>query len=171
MHDSSTAAQVADGTPPSAVSRRGFLGGVGIGAATTAIARAAEQSVEQAAEVVLRAGAGEADITSFRGCQIDGHIGVPRPMENVATPLHARALVLEEGGRKFCFLSLDVITTTNDEADRIRRTLAAKFGFDRDAVAVHTTQNHSAPSIGQFMLSDRLPAARKYPWLRGSHPD
>jgi neutral ceramidase len=152
---------------PSAVSRRGFLGGCGIGAATAAVAGAAEA----AAAAVLRAGAAEADITPFRGCQIDGHIGVPRPMEAVGTPLFARALVLEEGGRRFCLLSLDVLTTTTAEADTIRRTLAEKFGFDRDAIAVHTTQNHSAPSIGQIMLSDRLPAARKYPWLRGSHPD
>jgi hypothetical protein len=154
-------------TPPGGVSRRGFLGGCGTAAATAAVAAAAEA----AADVVLRAGVAEADITPFPGCQIDGNIGAPRPMEAVGTPLFARALVLEEGGRRFCLLSLDVLTTTTAEADRIRRTLAEKFGFDREAIAVHTTQNHSAPSIGQIMLSDRLPAARTYPWLRGSHPD
>ncbi len=161
-----------DGRPGTSVSRRGFLGGCGLGAATAAVATAAvAQAGEAAADVVLRAGAGEADITPFRGCQIDGNIGVPRPMEEVVTPLNARALVLEQAGRRFCLLSLDVLTTTDEEADRIRRTLAEKFGFDRDAVAVHTTQNHSSPSIGQIMLTDRLPAARKYPWLRGSNPD
>lgn len=119
----------------------------------------------------LRAGAGEADITPFLGCQIDGNIGVPRPAEVVITPLHARAMVLEQDGKKFCFLSMDLLAITNVESDNVRRMAMEKFGFTRDAVAVHVTQCHSAPSMGQIMLSDRLPATKKYPWLRGSHPD
>src|SRR5438477_4590869 len=108
----------------------------------------------------LKAGAGEADITPFLGCQIDGNIGVPRPAEIVIARLYARALVLEHDDRRFCFLSMDLLAITGEWAGKIRRMAAEKFGFSPDAVAVHVTRCHSAPSLGHIMLSDRLPAVR-----------
>ena len=157
------------------LTRRGFVAECGIGLA--GIAAIAEPAATIAAAEPapgmgeLRAGAGEAEITPFLGCQIDGNIGVPRPAEVITTPLHVRALVLEQSGKRFCLLSMDLLAITDAEADNVRRMAAEKFGFAREAVAVHVTQNHSAPSMGQIMLSDRLPATQKYPWLRGSHPD
>jgi neutral ceramidase len=151
--------------------RREFAGACGSGLVGMAAAAGPAMAAERPADGALLAGAAEADITPFPGCQIDGNIGVPRPMETVTTPIHARALVLEQSGKRFCLLSMDLLAITTAEADNVRRMAADKFGFARDAVAVHVTQNHSAPSMGQIMLTDRLPATKKYPWLRGSHPD
>lgn len=119
----------------------------------------------------LLTGVGEADITPFMGCQIDGNIGVPRPTEDVLTPLYARALVLQQDDRTFCFLSLDLLAITKDAASQVRKMAAEQFSLPPHAVAIHVTQCHSAPSMGHIMLTDRLPAVHKYPWLRGSHPD
>lgn len=118
----------------------------------------------------LRVGVGRAHITPFLGCQIDGNIGVPRPAEIMMTPLYAGALVLEQEDRRFCFLSLDLLAVTGEAAAQVRRMAAEQFSFSPQAVAIHATQCHSAPSLGQIMLSDRLPATRQYPWLRGSDP-
>src|SRR5688500_16117820 len=91
------------------------------------------------------------------GIQIDGDIGRPRPTDEVRDPIYAKALVLaggEPGGRKLCVLSLDLLAIQTDMADEVRRRAAERFGFDADAVMVHTTQNHSAPGLGHFMCRD-----------------
>lgn len=118
-------------------------------------------------EFWLMTGVGRADITPPPGTQIDGDIGRHRPMEGVLDPIYARALVLEQDGRRFCLLSMDLLSITNEWAHNVRRMMSDRFGFENDAVAVHVTQTHSAPSLGKLMLSDRLPAAKKYPWIRG----
>jgi len=58
----------------------------------------------------MRAGAGAADITPAMGTQIAGDIGRYRPVEEVREPLFARTLVIEVGGRRVCWLSLDVLS-------------------------------------------------------------
>ena len=115
----------------------------------------------------LFAGAGRTDITPEMGTQVDGDIGRRRPMDGIDDPLYARALVLEQEGKRFCLLSLDLLAITDEWADKTREMACERFGFEREAVAVHVTQTHSAPSMGQIMLSDRVPATKKYPWLRG----
>lgn len=102
----------------------------------------------------LRAGAASVEITPQKGIQIDGDIGRPRPVEMIHDPLYAKALVLEAGGKKVCILSLDLLGITHQYADEIRHRAAKEFGFDFDAVMVHTTQDHSAPGIGKFVVAD-----------------
>lgn len=126
------------------------------------------ESIPQSkAAPTLKAGAAKADITPAMGTQIDGDIGRYRPTEEVRDPIYARALVLEQEGRRFCLLSMDLLSITHEWSDRVRQRLSDRFGFPREAVAVHVTQTHSAPSLGKLMLSDRLPAVQKYPWLQG----
>lgn len=118
----------------------------------------------------LRAGAGMADITPALGIQIAGDIGRYRPVEEIRDPLYARALVLESGGTRVCWLSLDLLVVTRKWANEIKRRAAASYGFDPDAVMVHVTQNHAAPSVGHFFVFNEdewglFPKA--YPWLLG----
>jgi len=119
----------------------------------------------------LKAGAGRADISPRLGMQIDGNIGVHRPAEFLEQPLYANALVLEQDGKRFCFLSMDLLAITHEWSDKVRDMLVEQFGFERAATAVHVTQCHSAPSLGQIMLRDRYEATKKYPWLLGSDPE
>ena len=119
----------------------------------------------------LHVGVAETTINPRPGMQIDGNIGAHRPVEFALGDLHARAIVFEQGDRRFLLLSLELLAITSEWTAAIRDFAARKFGFERDAVAVHVVQCHSAPSMGQIMLSDRFVAAAKYPWIRGSDPD
>ncbi|MGC9318002.1 MAG: hypothetical protein ACP5KN_08205, partial [Armatimonadota bacterium] len=119
----------------------------------------------------LQVGVAETTINPRSGMQIDGNIGVHRPARFVLSDLHARAIAFQQGERRFLLLSLDLLAITQQWSDAIRDFAAEELGFERDAVAVHVVQNHSSPSMGQIMLSDRLRAARKHPWIRGSDPE
>lgn len=115
-------------------------------------------------------GVAETTINPRTGMQIDGNIGAYRPARFVIDDLHARAIVFQKGKKRFLLFSLELLAVTREWSDAIRDLAAGEFGFDRDAVAVHVVQNHSSPSLGHIMLSDRFAATRKYPWLRGSDP-
>lgn len=118
-------------------------------------------------EKILLAGAARADITPEMGTQIDGDIGRPRPMKEVREPIFCRTLVLEQEGRRGCILSMDLLAVNTVWGAKVRDAISQRFGIDRSGIAVHVTQTHSAPSLGEIMLEDRLPVVKKLPWLRG----
>jgi neutral ceramidase len=119
----------------------------------------------------LLSGAARQDISPALGTQVDGDIGRYRPTEEIRNPIYVRALVLEQGEEKFCVLSMDLLAVTTEWSDRVRKAIEDECGIPFEAVAVHVTQTHSAPSLGKLMLSGRLPATEKYPWLRGMTHD
>lgn len=121
--------------------------------------------------MTLHVGVAETTINPRPGMQIDGNIGVHRPAQFILGDLYARAIVFEQAEKRFLLVSLDLLAVTTEWSDAIRDFAANELGFDREAVAVHAVQNHSSPSMGQIMLSDRLEATTKYPWIRGSDPD
>lgn len=121
-------------------------------------------------DLTLHVGVAEMTINPFLGMQIDGNIGAYRPAQVVLNDLHARAVVFQKGEKRFLLLSMELLAVTEEWTEAIRDFAADELGFERDAVAVHVVQNHSAPSMGHIMLSDRHEAARKYPWIRGSDP-
>jgi len=118
----------------------------------------------------LQIGVAETTINPRLGMQIDGNIGAYRPAECILNDLYGRALVFQQGETRFLLLVLDLLAVTREWTDAIRDFAAAELGFERDAVAVHVVQNHSSPSLGHIMLTDRFEAAKKHPWIRGSDP-
>lgn len=119
----------------------------------------------------LLAGAARAEITPELGIQIAGDIGRHRPCTGIQEPLFARALILEQAGKRFCLLSLDVLAIDNPWADEIRRRAQRQYGLSPESVLIHIVQNHAAPSIGNHFCKDSctlIPDA--YPWLRGGDP-
>ncbi len=116
----------------------------------------------------LRAGAAKACISPQKGIQIAGDIGRRRPCTGVKEPIYARALVLEQGDKRFCILSIDVLAIDNPWADEIRRRAQTAHGLAPEAVIIHITQNHATPSIGNHFCRDDchiFPA--EHQWLRG----
>lgn len=105
----------------------------------------------------LLAGFAEIDISPPLGTQIAGDIGRPRPTEEIREPIFARAAVFENEGAKLGVLVLDLLGIGRERADRIRDGGAERFGFDRRAVMVHSTQTHSAPSLGNHFCADDNP--------------
>ena len=107
---------------------------------------------------MLQAGAAMVDITPRLGTHLSGSgMGDHRPARSVLDPLYAKAVVLRSGGKKICFLSLDVTIVTEEFTVPLRRTAGERFGFEPDAVMVHAIQTHSAPSCGRFMLDPDFP--------------
>ena len=118
----------------------------------------------------LQVGVAETTINPQLGMQIDGNIGAYRPAQFIINDLHARAIVFQQADKRFLLLSLELLAVTQEWTDAIRDFAATECGFARDAVAVHVVQNHSSPSLGHIMLTDRFAATKKYPWIRGSDP-
>ncbi|MCG3146660.1 MAG: hypothetical protein PCFJNLEI_00094 [Verrucomicrobiae bacterium] len=119
----------------------------------------------------LRVGAAKADISPVNGIQIAGDIGRYRPCTGIIAPIYARALVLEQAGRRFCVLTLDLLSIDDPWAKEVRRRVAAKFGIPPAALLIHPTQNHAAPALGHYECRDSCRIIpEKYPWLRGGDP-
>ena len=116
----------------------------------------------------LKAGAAAVDITPDFGIQIAGDIGRPRPVEEIRDPLFAKALVLEAGDTRACIVSTDVCMFNDRCAGEIRDRVQQQFGIPRNAVLLHATQNHSAPSVGHCLCRDDCKLiGPEYAWLRG----
>lgn len=116
----------------------------------------------------LKAGVGRTDITPPRGTHLVGDTGRWRPAEFVLDPLYARALVLEgEDGKRVCIVSADVMAFQDYWSDLIHQRLATEYGFNADAILLHATHPHSAPSVGDLVCSKECQAIPpEYPWLR-----
>jgi len=118
---------------------------------------------------ILRAGAAQVDITPPLGTQLAGDIGRHRPAEWIRDPIYARALALELGDRRLCLLSLDCAPAPRSGYDQVRNTAAERFGLEAEAVMVHCTQNHAAPGLGHYMISEDCDLVPDdMPWLRGA---
>jgi len=116
----------------------------------------------------LLAGAAKSDISPELGIQIAGDIGRKRPCTGIKEPIYARALVLEQAGRRYCIVTVDVLAIDTPWADEVRRRAQTQFGLEPKAIMVHATQNHAAPSIGNHMCRDEWPLIpAEHDWLRG----
>ena len=123
---------------------------------------------QQRTEGPLQAGMAQVDITPPFPTHLAGSGGGDyRPARFVEDPLYAKALVLEAGGKKLCLVSLDLTIVTKEWTAKIRQAAQRQCGLDPEAVMVHVTQTHSAPSLGYFMLDEALETPPEFEWLRG----
>ncbi len=119
----------------------------------------------------LHAGAAQIDITPQTDIHLAGAVGRFRSAQYVYDPLYARVLVLQNGDKKICFVSLDLTIITEEWTEKIRRAVADECGLVPEAVMVHVTQTHSAPSLGHFMFDESFQATPpEMEWLRGGDP-
>ncbi|MBM3472492.1 MAG: hypothetical protein FJX75_04365 [Armatimonadetes bacterium] len=117
----------------------------------------------------LQAGAAQIDITPPAGTHLSGDIVRHRPARLALDPLFAKAIVFEREGRKLCLLALDVTIVTAPYTARIREAASRATGIEPDAIMVHATQTHSAPSVGGFMLDpDFPPLPAEFEWANGA---
>ena len=116
----------------------------------------------------LKAGAARVEITPERDVSLAGEVGWYRPAKYVESPLHARALVVEDGATRLCFVSLDVTIVTAEVGARIRQGIEERCGIRAEAVMLHATQVHAAPALGSFMFDRDLPIEDVPEWLTGA---
>ncbi|MBT5609333.1 MAG: hypothetical protein HN742_39170 [Lentisphaerae bacterium] len=94
---------------------------------------------------VLRAGAAATDITPT---QFPVHMpGLARKnlAQGVHDPLHARALVLDDGATTIAVVVVDNIGVRRDAGDRIRPIVTERCGIAPDKILIASTHTHSAP--------------------------
>jgi len=93
----------------------------------------------------LRAGAAAVDITPRQWpVRVIGNFGLTLA-SSAHDPLHARALVLEEGGMKVALALVDSCYVKREELDRAKALAAAKTGIPAARMLISATHTHSAP--------------------------
>ncbi|MHB9032183.1 MAG: hypothetical protein ACYC6L_03940 [Anaerolineae bacterium] len=116
----------------------------------------------------MRVGAASADITPAPGIQLGGDIGRYRPTEEVRMPLKARALVVEQDGRRAVVLACDVIAINDDITVMLQNEIGALAGCPPGAVLLHAVQSHSSPAVGDHWVSGPSPYVTDDLWyVRG----
>jgi len=116
----------------------------------------------------LHAGAAMVEITPPLGTCIPGVGCCPKATE-IRDPLHARALVLENDGRRCAIVSCDLKFMMPTFLEQIREEASSRFGIAPEALIVHPVQNHAAPGIGHHLITgDWLHLPAEFQPLRGS---
>ena len=116
----------------------------------------------------LKVGAARADITPDMGIQLAGDIGRYRPTEEIRDRLYVNVMVVESGTERFCWISADLLASTTDWADRIRRVLADRHDLDPARILFHVVQNHASPSLGHcFYQNETSYVPPELDWLKG----
>jgi neutral ceramidase len=93
----------------------------------------------------LQAGAARANITPHVGIALDGNVRND-VSQGTHDELYARALVLENHGKKIALVSCDLCGVSFEVTDPVRQELA-RDGFMLEGVWIWGTHTHSGPSI------------------------
>ncbi|MDG3007855.1 hypothetical protein [Paludisphaera mucosa] len=113
----------------------------------------------QAADRAFRAGAAAVDVTPFLDDPIVGNYVAP-PAAHVHDPLHARALVLDDGSTRLAFVLVDSVGITREVLDAARKLAAEKAGLPPGNILAAATHTHSATRGGskEFLKPDAVPS-------------
>jgi hypothetical protein len=93
----------------------------------------------------LRAGAATSNITPEIGRDIIGGF-VPFPSTHIHDELHARCLVLDDGGTRLAIVVCDLLGIHRLVSDEARRLIAERTNIPSECVMICATHTHSASS-------------------------
>ncbi|KAB2660991.1 MAG: hypothetical protein DVB31_13045 [Verrucomicrobia bacterium] len=133
---------------PARAARLALLLGIGLLSAT------------RSAAAPFRAGAAAVDITPPIGTVMNGGTA-PAVSTHVHDPLHARALVLDDGTNRLAWVVVDNCLIDRPLFDEAKRLVRASVGLPPDALCLSTTHTHSAGSATGVHLSEPDPAYRQ----------
>ena len=100
-----------------------------------------------AAAAELRAGTARRDITPTEPVRLAGYGSRNEPSRGVHDPLSARALALEQDGRRLVLVSLDNLGFYNDTAEPLRAAILEALGLEPSALMLCAIHTHSAPTL------------------------
>lgn len=69
--------------------------------------------------------------------------------EGAREPLVAQALVVSDGERTAAIVALDLVFAGRDLTNEVRKRVHEQTGIAKDAISVHASHNHSAPSLAR----------------------
>ena len=93
----------------------------------------------------LAAGVAKRDITPPVGIDLTGYGGRPSGCTDIHDPIHARALVLSDGGSTVALVSLDVLGIDFDVRDQLRDR-AMSLGTPSSALVLNASHTHAGPA-------------------------
>lgn len=110
------------------------------------IARDVPPGPAAGAEPGLRAAVVKLDITPPAGTKVVGHV---REVDGVRDPLHAVALLLDDGKTRAALLTFDLLNCPPEMAAQLREAVGAAAGIPAGNIMVATSHNHSGPGWAQ----------------------
>ncbi len=106
---------------------------------------------EKPAKPTLRAGAAAVDITPdaamFPLNMVGGHSA--NMAQSAHDPLHARALVLDDGKTKLALVLVDSLGTGGETVDEAKAAASAKTGIAIENILISSTHSHTCPNSGK----------------------
>lgn len=109
------------------------------------------------ASAQFRAGAAKVEITPPTGVSLDGPISKNGPVSSVHDPIHARAVVFDDGKSKQAIVVVDQCMTGADVFDDAKRQIAQATGIPTYRMLMAATHTHAAPRtvhIGRQPIDD-----------------
>lgn len=103
-------------------------------------------SVSAAPNRVLKAGAAKVDITPLKWPVFLVGSFSPRGATNAFDPLHARALVLDDGKTRIAMVVVDNCLIPREVLDDAKRQAQKASGVRADRIMISATHTHSAPA-------------------------
>lgn len=94
----------------------------------------------------ILAGAATTDITPLLGVSIAGLFD-DRKAVDIDDPLHAKAVVLDDGDCRIAMVVLDLIGVAGEHAQAIRALVSENTGIPGDHVLIACTHTHTGPTI------------------------
>lgn len=125
------------------MSRREFVAAVG---ASTALAAGGARGAEEG-KGAFQAGACAVDISPQSLPVIVSGMFFERTANRVHQPLHARALVLDDGSTRLALCVVDSLMMPRELVDEAKRQAAEATGIPVGHMLVAATHTHSAPSV------------------------
>ncbi|MDD5596780.1 MAG: neutral/alkaline non-lysosomal ceramidase N-terminal domain-containing protein, partial [Victivallaceae bacterium] len=95
---------------------------------------------------MLKSGISEKRITPHPGIELCGYIARIQPSIGVYDDLYARALYMENNGKRIIWIHCDLIGFSNYIADRIRKVVAEKTGLLLNDIFLSATHTHAGPA-------------------------
>jgi hypothetical protein len=101
-----------------------------------------------------KAGTARVVITPKQSMWMAGYGARNKPSEGVLHDLWAKALVLEDpAGKKILLVTMDLCGIDRGLSNTVRDTLKARFGLDRDQIALASSHTHTGPVVGHNLIT------------------
>lgn len=102
--------------------------------------------------MTLTAGIARTDLTPFWGVELTGWgYYIERTWKQIRDRLNATALVVDDGNRAVCLLTVDLMLVGSDFTRDVRQRISKETGIAPEAILVTASHSHNAPASGGLL--------------------
>ena len=113
----------------------------------------------------FRAGAATANISPWMGISINGNMSDQKGT-NLHDPLHARAIVLDDGENRLAICVADSCLIYREIFEEAKKIIHARSGLPVENILMSATHTHSAPAVVSIYQSDADKEYQRFLTLR-----